>query len=117
MSGVRLRIVIPWFCTGVGKIGMASATRFCTMTRAVFKLVPTSKVTVKRVRTVVAHLRGHVEHAFHAVDLLLDRRGDGVGHDLGAGARIDDGYRDRRRRDLGILRDRAAKSGRSRRPG
>ena len=46
MSGVRLRIVIPWFCTGVGKIGMASVTRFCTITSAVFKLVPTSKVTL-----------------------------------------------------------------------
>ncbi len=46
MSGVRLRIVIPWFCTDVGNCGMASVTRFCTMTRAVFKLVPTSNVTV-----------------------------------------------------------------------
>ena len=45
MSGVRLRIVIPWFWTGVGNCGMASITRFCTITSAVFRSVPTSKVT------------------------------------------------------------------------
>ena len=46
MSGVFLRIVIPWFWTWVGNCGMASATRFCTITRAVFTSVPISKVTV-----------------------------------------------------------------------
>ena len=46
MSGVCLRIVIPWFWTASGNSGMASATRFCTITRAVFRSVPTSKVTV-----------------------------------------------------------------------
>ena len=46
MSGVFLRIVMPWFWTGVGSSGMASVTRFCTMTRAVFRSVPMSKVTV-----------------------------------------------------------------------
>ena len=87
MSGDFFLIVMPWFCTEVGSCGMASDTRFCTMTRAVFRSVPRSKVTVRCVRAVVAHLRGHVEHALDAVDLLLDRRGDGVGHHLGAGAR------------------------------
>ena len=33
------------------------------------------------------HLRRHVEHVLDAVDLLLDRRGDGVGDDLGVRAR------------------------------
>ena len=47
MSGVFLRIVIPWFCTSVGNCGMASATRFCTLTTAAFRSVPISKVTVK----------------------------------------------------------------------
>ena len=47
MSGVFLRIVIPWFWTWVGNCGMARATRFCTLTTAVFRSVPTSKVTVK----------------------------------------------------------------------
>ncbi len=47
MSGVFLRIVIPWFCTEVGKSGIASATRFCTMTSAVLTSVPMSKVTVR----------------------------------------------------------------------
>ncbi len=46
MSGVFLRIVIPWFCTDVGSCGIASATRFCTITSAVFTSVPMSKVTV-----------------------------------------------------------------------
>jgi hypothetical protein len=45
MSGVFLRIVMPWFCTGVGNSGMARATRFCTITSAVFKSTPTSNVT------------------------------------------------------------------------
>ena len=82
MSGVRLRIVIPWFWTCVGSSGMASITRFCTITSAVFRSVPTSKVTVKRVAAVVARLRRHVEHALHAVDLLFDGGGDRVGHHL-----------------------------------
>ena len=38
------------------------------------------------VRAVIARLARHVQHAFDAVDLLLDRRGDGIGHDLGARA-------------------------------
>ena len=46
MSGVRLRIVIPWFCTALGNWGMARATRFCTITSAEFTSVPMSKVTV-----------------------------------------------------------------------
>ena len=44
-SGVRFRIVIPWFCTWVGSIGIASATRFCTITSAALTSVPMSKVT------------------------------------------------------------------------
>ena len=46
MSGVFLRMVMPWFCTWVGNSGMASVTRFCTMTRAVFRSMPMSNVTV-----------------------------------------------------------------------
>ena len=45
MSAVRLRIEIPSFWTEVGNCGSARATRFCTMTNAVFRSVPTSKVT------------------------------------------------------------------------
>src|SRR5205823_12529404 len=45
MSGVFLRMVMPWFWTDVGSSGMASCTRFWTMTRAVFRSVPTWKVT------------------------------------------------------------------------
>ena len=52
------------------------------------------------VRAVAGAGRGHVEHALDAVDLLLDRRGDGVGEDLGVGAGVGRGDQDRRRRDL-----------------
>ncbi len=45
MSGVFLRIVMPWFWTETGSSGRASWTRFWTMTRAVFRSVPMSKVT------------------------------------------------------------------------
>ena len=47
MSGVFFLMVIPWFCTETGRSGMASVTRFCTMTRAVFRSVPMSNVTVR----------------------------------------------------------------------
>ena len=43
----------------------------------------------------------HVEHARHAVDLLLDRDADRVGDDGGTGTRIAGGDVDRGRRDVG----------------
>ncbi len=46
MSGVFLRMVMPCRWTESGSCGMASVTRFCTITRAVFRSVPMSKVTV-----------------------------------------------------------------------
>ncbi len=51
-------------------------------------------------------VRRHVDHVLDAVDLLLDRRDHGRGHDLGAGAGILPGDADQRRCDLRILRDR-----------
>src|SRR5205807_5542323 len=39
------RMVILWFWTDTGRSGIASCTRFCTMTRAVLRSVPTSNVT------------------------------------------------------------------------
>ncbi len=60
----------------------------------------------QRVGAVVPHLRGHVEHAIDAVDLLLDWRGDCVGHDLRAGAGVNDRHLDGGRRDRRILCDR-----------
>ncbi len=56
--------------------------------------------------TVAGGLRGHVEHVLHAVDLLLDGGGDGLGDRLGRGAGIGGVHRHRRRRDLGVLGDR-----------
>src|SRR5206468_615676 len=55
---------------------------------------------------VVGALGGHVEHVLDAVDLLLDGGGDGVGGDLGAGARVEGGDLDGGRGDLRVLRDR-----------
>ena len=46
-----------------------------------------------------------------AADLLLDRRGHGLGDGLGIGARILGANHDGRRRDLGILGDRQAQIG------
>ncbi len=56
------------------------------------------------VAAVVVGLRRHVEHPLDAVDLLLDRRRHGLGHDLGAGAGIGAVHlngRRRHRRKLG----------------
>jgi len=49
--------------------------------------------------------RVEIAQALDAGELLLDRRGDGFRERLGAGAGIAGGNEDRRRRDLGILRD------------
>ncbi len=65
----------------------------------------------ERVRAVVARLGRHVEHARHAVDLLLDRRADGIGHDVGAGAGVADGDRDAGRRDPRVLGHRQLEEG------
>ena len=42
----------------------------------------------QRVVAVVGARRRHVHHVLDAVDLLLDRRGDGLGHHLRAGAGV-----------------------------
>ena len=60
---------------------------------------------------VAGRLRGHVDHVLHAVDLLLDRRGDGVGQHLGRGAGIVGRHVHRRRRDVRILRDGQGRKG------
>ena len=61
---------------------------------------------VQGVRAVVVALRRHVQHPFHADDLLLDRRGHRVGHDLGVGPGVAGRHPDGRRRDLRVLGDR-----------
>ena len=68
-----------------------------------------------REAAVGGRVRRHVDHVLDAVDLLLDRRDHGRGHDLGAGAGILAGDADQGRRDLGILRDRQARRTRPRR--
>ena len=65
----------------------------------------------ERHAAVAGRLRRHIEHVVDAVDLLLERRGHGLGDDLGRGARIARGDRDRGRGDVGILRDRQAEIG------
>jgi hypothetical protein len=39
-------VVTPWRLTSSGSFGLAIATRFCTRTWAMSRLVPTSKLTV-----------------------------------------------------------------------
>jgi hypothetical protein len=60
---------------------------------------------------VAAALGGHVEHVLNAVDFLLERGGDGGGHDVGARPRVDRRHIDRGRSHLGILRDRQLEQG------
>ena len=55
---------------------------------------------------VVAAARRHVEHARHAVDRLLERRGDGRLDGLGVGAGVERADLDLRRREIRKLRDR-----------
>ena len=45
-SGDRLMVVTPICLTTSGKVGMASETRFWTSTCAMFRSVPTLKVTL-----------------------------------------------------------------------
>ena len=57
----------------------------------------------ERHRAIACALARHVEHVFHAIDLLLDRRGDRLGDDLRTRAGIRGAHDDRRRSHLGIL--------------
>ena len=59
---------------------------------------------VDRQAAVTGRLRLDVEHVVDAVDLELDRRGDGLGDHLGGGAGIGRGDVDGGRCDLGIFR-------------
>jgi hypothetical protein len=63
------------------------------------------------VGAVVGALRGHVHHALDAVDLLLDRGGDGLGDILRAGAGIVGRHLHRRRRYRRKLRQRQREDG------
>ncbi len=56
--------------------------------------------------TVIAAGRGDVLHSLGAVDLLLERDGDGGFHRLRAGAGVKAGHRDLRRSESGKLRNR-----------
>ena len=62
----------------------------------------------QRVAAVAAAGRRHVHRPLDAVDRLLDRDADRLGHHLRAGAGIAGRHLDGRRRDLRILRDRQA---------
>ena len=65
----------------------------------------------ERVIAVVGALRRHVEHAFHAVDLLLDGGRHRVGHQLGVGAGIGGRHLHRGRRNFRVLGDRKHQDG------
>ena len=106
MSGVFLRIVIPWFCTCGRQLRHGQRHAVLHHDQGRVHVGADVEGDRQRVRAVVAHLRRHVEHALDAVDLLLDRRRHRVGHHRGAGPGIADRDRDARRRDPGILRDR-----------
>ena len=81
-SGELFCVVTPRSRTSSGSRGSACETRFCTCTCALSRSVPSSKVTVRSRRAVGGRRGGHVEHVLDAVDLLLERRGHGLGDDL-----------------------------------
>ena len=56
-------------------------------------------------------LAAHIEHAFHAVDGFLQRRGHGFGNHLGIGARVLGANHHRGWSDLGVFRDRQRSHG------
>jgi len=60
----------------------------------------------ERHQAVGCRLARHVAHAFDAVDLFLDRRGDRLGDHLGVRARVVGPHDDRGRHDIGVFRDR-----------
>ena len=106
MSGVFLRIVIPWFCTGRRQLRHGQRHAVLHHDQRRVHVGADVEGDRQRVRAVVAHLRGHVEHAVDAVDLLFDRRRHRVGHHRGAGPGVADRDRHAGRRDPGILRHR-----------
>ncbi len=104
--GELLTVVTPSWRTSSGRRGSAWLTRFCTCTCARSTSVPTRKVTVSVSTPSEVRLRRHVEHVLDAIDLLLQRGGDGLGEHPRVGAGIDGPDHDRRRHYLGILADR-----------
>ena len=92
--------------TSAGMRPSAWLTRFCTSTAARSGSRSMSNVTVIVADAAVGARRGHVAHALDAVDRLLERRGHRALHRLRVGAGVERRHRDRRRRQLGIPRDR-----------
>src|SRR5262249_40776864 len=66
---------------------------------------------VDRQPSVAGRLRVDVEHVVDAVDLELERRGDGGGDHFGRSARVGGGDVDGGRGDLGVFGDRQAALG------
>ena len=60
----------------------------------------------QRQRAVAGGLRRGVQHAFDAVDLFLQRRGNGFGDDLGVGAGIGGAHHHGGRHHFGVFADR-----------
>ena len=60
----------------------------------------------QRHRAVGRRLRGHVEHALDAVELLLERRRDGFGGDFGVAPGIERAHDHGRRHDFRVFADR-----------
>ena len=106
MSGDRFLTVTPMAWTTSGSVGSAMATRFCTSTWAMLTSVPSSKVTSRVYEPSLLLCDDMYSMLLDAVDLLLDRRGHGVGHDLGVGPGVAGRHPDGRRRDLRVLGDR-----------
>ena len=106
MSGDCFFVVTPMRCTSGGSDGNGDGHAILHQHLRRIEIGAELESDVQRHVAVARALRRHVEHVLDAVDLLLDRRGDGFRDDLRVCAGIIRRDLDRGRRDLGILRDR-----------
>ena len=114
-SGEALATVTPMLRTSAGKPRLRDRHAILNLHLRDIEVGTEVERNGDREAAVTRRIRRDEEHVLDAVDLLLERRSDRRGHDLGAGARILPGDVDHGRRDLGILRNRQTADARPRR--
>ena len=105
-SGDDFSVTTPMRCTSCGQARQRLRDAVLHLHLRVVEIGAEREGDGQRHPAVGGRLREHVEHVLDAVDLLLERRGDGLGDDLRIGARIGRAHDHRRRHDLRILADR-----------
>ncbi len=99
-------VVTPWTCTAWRQLRQRARHPVLDQHLRHVRIGADFEGDDQRIGAVACARRLHVDHAGHAVDLLLDGQRDRVHDDLGAGARIARRHRDRWRHDVRVLRDR-----------